>query len=130
MVDTVVVLPVCISARDIQEARDTYLQELKAYIINDWPHKKEDVTHNIQKYLAISPELAMIDGVAVKGKQVIIPSQLGMQVLRQLHRNHIRIEKKRLLVHEWLYWVNMKADVEDAVKNCSTCLEYQNTQPQ
>ena len=42
----------------------------------------------------------MIDDMTVKGKGVIILSQLQMQVLRQLHNNQMEIEKARVLVCE------------------------------
>ena len=71
----------------------------------------------------------MIKGITVKGKPVKIPSQLQMQILRQLHNNQMGIEKKRLLVCESVYWVNMNADKENAAKQCSTCLDDQNVQP-
>ena len=58
----------------------------------------------------------MIDGIAIKGKGVIIPSQMQMQVLRQLQSNQMGIEKMRLLAHKSVYWVNMNADIENAVK--------------
>ena len=64
----------------------------------------------------------MIDGMAVEGKQIIIPSQLQVQILRQLHTNYMGIEK----TCESIGWVNMNADIENAVKHC---LEYHNTQP-
>ena len=69
---------VCASICIIQEATalDKHLQDLKAYIIKGWPHKKEDVARNIQKYWPIRCKLAIKDGVAMKGKGVIIPSQL------------------------------------------------------
>ena len=43
MIETAKDLPVCASIHDIQEAtvRDAHLQELKAYIIKDWPHRKK-----------------------------------------------------------------------------------------
>ena len=41
----------------------------------------------------------------------------------------MRIEKTRLLVCESVYGVNMIADNENTVKQYSSCLEYQNTQP-
>ena len=37
------------------------------------------------------------------------------------------IEKTRLLAPESIYWVDMNADIESAVKHCSKYLEYQNT---
>ena len=41
MIDTAVDLPVCTSIQDMQEmtASDACLQEIKAYVINGWPHK-------------------------------------------------------------------------------------------
>ena len=51
-----------------------------------------------------------------------------MQILKQLHSNHMGIEKTRLLVYKSVYWVNMNADIENAVKQYSTCIECMNTQ--
>ena len=52
MMETAVDLPVYTSVYTIHEAAaiDAHLQELKAYIIKGWLHKKEDVAQGIQKY--------------------------------------------------------------------------------
>ena len=42
--------------------------------------------------------------------------------IKQLHSNHMGIEKTRLLACESMHWVNMNADIENAVKHCPTCL--------
>ena len=57
----------CTSIHNIEEAtvRHAHLKELKVYIIEGWPHKK-DVALDIQKYWPIRHELAMKDGVAIK----------------------------------------------------------------
>ena len=72
----------------------------------------------------------MIGGVSVKGKIIIVPSQLKMQILGQLHSNHMGIEKMRLLVCKSVYLVNLNADIENRIKHCSTHLGYQNMQLQ
>ena len=79
--------------QDVQDvqARDAHLQELETDIIQGRLHKKEDMTQDIQKYWPIRHELAMIDGVTIKGKQIIIPSQLQMQILNYLLGNHMGI---------------------------------------
>ena len=73
----------------------------------------------------------MIDSIAMKGKQVIIPFILQNQILEQLHSNHIGIEKNKdsrkvisiLGQHEYRH--------QNTVRQCiTTCLEYQQTQPQ
>ena len=72
----------------------------------------------------------MIDSVAINGIWMIIPSQLQWQILNQPHSTHMGIENMRLLACKSIYWINMSADRENAVKQCSTCLEYENMQPQ
>ena len=39
------------------------------------------------------------------------------------------IEKTNLLAHESVYWSSINADIEDYIKNCTTCLEFQQMQP-
>ena len=85
------------------------------------------MAQDIQIYWPSRNELAVIDGVAVKRRQIIIiPSQLQMQTLNQLHSKHMGIEKRRLVVCKSIYWVNMNAYIENAVKQCLTYLEYWN----
>ena len=38
--------------------------------------------------------MAVIDGVIIKGRHVVIPESLKKQALEQLHVNHMGIEKK------------------------------------
>ena len=50
--------------------------------------------------------------MAVKGGEVITPSQLQMQILRQLHKNHMVIERGELLMHGLVCLVNVNAGIE------------------
>ena len=40
------------------------------------------------------------------------------------------IEKKRLIARESVYWFNVNAGIENTVKQCATCIEYQQMQQQ
>ena len=71
----------------------------------------------------------MIDGVVMKGRQIIVPQELKQQVLDQLHINHMGIEKTKLLACKSVYWVNINNDIEKSCKTCNTCLEFQQMQP-
>ena len=64
----------------------------------------------------------------MKGNKIIRES-LQEKVLNWLHIYRMDTEKKRLLTCESIYWINMNADIEDTVKNCPTCLDFQATQP-
>ena len=74
-------------------------------------------------------KLAVIDGVILKGRHIFIPNSLRQQVLTQLHTRHMGIEKTKLLARDSVFWSNINADIEGYVKNCATCLKFQQTQP-
>ena len=69
--------------------------------------------------------MTVIVGIIIKGRHVIIPELLKAQVPDQIHINHIRIEKEKLLACESLYWVNINDDIKNFIKSCTTCLTFQ-----
>ena len=54
----------------------------------------------------------MINGIAMKGRRIMLPFLLQIQIMEKLYRNNIGIKKMRLLVRELMYWVNMIADIK------------------
>ena len=88
------------------------------------------VEPGVDRYWLIRHKLDIIDGVVMKVKSIIIPCLLQKQIPEQLHSNCIGTEKSCILVRESVNWINMNADYDKTVKQCSTCLEYQCTQPQ
>ena len=91
--------------------------------------QKNELEHSMRHCWPKRSELAMIGGIAMKNKRIVIPFLLQKQILKQLHCNHMGIEEKGLLVCELVYWVNINADIEKNVKQGATCMEYQETQP-
>ena len=71
----------------------------------------------------------VIDGIIHEGKCIVIPGSLKQQVLTQLHTSHMGIEKTKLFAHDSVFWSNTNADIEAYIKQCATCLEFQQTQP-
>ena len=89
-INTIVDIPIFTSIEDIKVATgdDVELQMLKRYIIRGWPHTKEGVDR-LEKYWSTRHELAMINSIAMKGKQIIEPYLLQRQIIEQLHSNHM-----------------------------------------
>ena len=130
-IQSVTDIPGCMSISQIQLAstQDDHLQCLKCYIIAGWPSKKDEMYNNLKLYWSYKDELAVIDGVVMKGRHIIIPTSLKQQVLDQLHTNYMGIEKTKLLTCKSIYWVDLIADIKKHINNCATCLEFQQTQP-
>ena len=83
MIQTMTDMPECVSMAEIQQASslDNHLQQLKGIIISGWPDSRDELHMNLQPYWSYRDDLAVIDGVILKGKCFIIPSSLKEQVL-------------------------------------------------
>ena len=114
-------VPECMSTSQIQQSmiQDGHLQNLKNNIISHWLATKDQLHLDIMPYWSFKDDLAVKDGIVMKGRCIIIPKVLKQQALDQLHLNHMHIEKK-LLAFESIYWVNINNDIENYVKHCST----------
>ena len=125
-ISTLVNISVYTSIEDIEATaqEDAGLQKLKTYIIQGWPHKKDKVECSIEHFMPIRSQLAMISGIAMKGRR-IIPFLLQRQILEKLFSNNMDIKKMRLLVMGLVYLMIMNADIENTIKWCASCLEYQ-----
>ena len=92
-------IPECVSMAEIQQAlvQDDHLQELKNFIISGWPDMNDKLHADLRPYWLYGGELAVMDGIILKGRHIVIPNSLKQQVLDQLHTNHMGIEKTKLL---------------------------------
>ena len=70
---------------------------LKDIIITVWLSTKDELHSDLGLYWSYRDDLAVIDGVVMKGRCIIIPVVLRHEVLDQLHLNHMHIEKTKLL---------------------------------
>ena len=124
-------MPGCLSVTELQQvsSQEKHLQKLKHFILTGWPYSKDEISEELKPYWPYSDELAVIDGVMLKGRCIIIPNSLRQQVLNQLNINHMGIEKMKLLAWECIYWYSINADIEKYIKHCVSCLEFQQMHP-
>ena len=73
--------------------------------------------------------MTVIDRFILKGRCIVISNTLQKQTLEQLHINHMGMDKIKPLC-ESIYWPGIDSNIEKkTLKNCSTCLEFQQTKP-
>ena len=128
VIQAVTDMPECVSMAEIQQASslNNHLQQLKG-IISGWPDSRDELHMDLQPYWSYRNELAVIEGIILKGKCFIIPRSLKEQVISQLHTNHMGIEKTKLLAQECVYLPSINADIDKYIKQCPTCLQFQQT---
>ena len=88
-------IPECLSISQIQQAmmQDGHLQWLKNNIMSGWPATKDQLHLDIRPYWSYKDDLAVIDGIVMKGRHVIIREVLKQQAVDQLYINHMGITK-------------------------------------
>ena len=75
---------------------DPVLHTLRQYILDGFPENKVDHAESDRGYFNFREELAVIDGLIVKGCYVIIPSAFQNEALRLLHSSHMGIVKTKV----------------------------------
>ena len=59
---------------------------------------------------------------------VVIPPSLRMDMLKLTHKSHLGMTKCKQRGREVMFWPNMNSDIENMIRDCSACVEYQNQQ--
>ena len=85
-------------------------------------HRKRD--HTVHS----KDDLVVLAGILVKGRYIIITQELEKQTLQQTQQPYW-YQEMRLLAYEHIYCTNINTDTKNAIKNCLTCLDFQQTQP-
>lgn len=100
------------------------LQLVLTLLKEGWPNEKKKVPNEIRVYHTVADELFEKDGLLFKNDKLIVPKALRKEMINRLHYGHLGIEKTKNKARELLYWPGMSKEIEDAVQNCSTCLEF------
>ena len=71
-----------------------------------------------------------MDGVLLKGQQIVIPTKMRPEMRSLVHEGHLVIEKCKRRAREVMYWPNMNTDVCDFVSRCDICQTHRYAQQQ
>ena len=108
---------------------DPDLKTLKQYINDGFPENKADCLESLRGYFNFREELAIIDGLILKGHRCVIPSALHDEALKLLHRSHMGIVKTKDRARTSFFWPNLSQDIEAYLSKCHACATYQEKQP-
>ena len=100
---------------------DNDLLTLRDFVMNGWPNDRSLIPASIIPYWPYKEELGYYNGILLKCDRVIIPSSLVQDVLKDIHRGHLGIEKCRLRARRSVFWPNMNIDIAKLVNSCVQC---------
>ena len=76
----------CMTTQDKQwvALQDEHLEQLKEYIIQGWLMSRNKIQQELRPYLTFKDNLAVLGGIIMKGRCIIIPEEFQKQALDQL----------------------------------------------
>ncbi len=99
--------------------KDGELQRLRDRIEQGW------LKPSMRDYYHFRDELAVLNGVILKGTRIVVPHSMRNEMLKIIHEGHLGTEKCRRRARSALYWPGMNDDIEIMTKQCAPCQKYQ-----
>ena len=91
-----------------------------------WPEVCPDP--QLQPYFKRRNELSLELNCLLWGRRVIMPEQLQVQILHELHDvGHLGISRMKAMARGYFWWPNLDANIEDMARQCMSCRQVQNT---
>ena len=110
----------------IQNCTTSELSDLVSLVQNGWPDIKKEVPIALRPYWDSRDEYTVSDGVIYKGMRIVVPPSLRKTMLSLIHKSHLGMVKVKQRAREVLFWPAMNKDIEDVVRQCVQCAEFQN----
>ena len=107
---------------------DDELFALRTVIVEGWPESQRHLQPPLRPYWSCRDELALEDGLIMKGDRLVIPLSLQAEVFTKLLEAHQGIEKTRLSARSCVYWNSISKDIDDMVRKCAACQQLQKCQ--
>lgn len=60
---------------------------------NGWPLEKKEVPKEMEKYWTFKEEISYASGLLFKTAKLIVPNQMGKEMLNKIHESHLGMVK-------------------------------------
>ena len=101
---------------------DVQLEQLKEYIVDGFLKSKHECTELMHEYYDYRESLTIVNGMVLKDKRMIIPTNLRVDAMSTLHRSHMGIVKTKERASTCMFWPRMFCDIERYLSTCRACL--------
>jgi len=108
--------------------KDPELAALKEQVYIGWPENYKKVPDILKPYWSYRDEIAVEDGILMKGYRIIIPKSMQQETLTKLHASHQGTIKTKLRARTSVYWNELNKDIDNIIKTCHICQELQPSQ--
>ena len=107
------------------QEEDVECQEAVRHTQSGWP-SRQSLYGPMKRYLDVATELSVKDGLLMRGSRIVIPTALRLEMLDRIHTGHQGIFKCRERARQSIWWPGLSRQLEELVKNCTTCRKFSN----
>ena len=111
----------------LQTEQDEQLAVLKQVVLDGWPVYRKQCRPEILDFWNYREELAVFDGLIMKGQKLVIPRSMRSRLLELVHSGHMGVEKTLKRSRDLIFWPGISADITQMVLNCPVCLEHRSS---
>ena len=86
-----------------------------------WPKYAKNVNTLIRPYFNVRDELAIDNGIIMRGERPVIPAKLQKEYIKLLHAGHLGIDLTKQRARDVEYWATMNQEIEDELRPCNVC---------
>ena len=97
--------------------------------MNGWPDCMSDLPETLQPYWCFLDELAILDGLIMKGNRVVVPSALRGETLTRLHDGHQGLTSTLQHARRTVYWPKLQDDISAIIQQCTECHKHGKKEP-
>ena len=108
----------------VSTAKDDTLVLLKEVVQQGWPHRIQNLPPELKPYWTFREQITIEDGLLLKGRRIIIPDSDRKDILSQIHRGHLGLQKCLQRARASVYWPNLYEELKQLVTNCHICLKF------
>ena len=94
--------------------------QVKACVEDGWPSIMPNIPL-LRPYWEKNHHLTVNDGLLMYDTRIVIPQDLQLEVLKQLHTGHLGITKCKGRAYNSVWWPSITAQVEAMCNKCTTC---------
>jgi transposase InsO family protein len=104
-----------------EQQSDPVLQTIAKYSETAWPERK-NLDIMCSEYWSVRDEIAVEDGLLMRGCRLIIPTKMRTDILERIHGGHQGITKCRMRARESVWWPGISTQIEEMIKRCQVCI--------
>ena len=92
--------------------------------------RQKPADYPLKPYWQYRGEITLLHNLLMKDSRVIIPSALRLEVLDKIHTGHQGIQKCRERAKDSMWWPGLSKQLEDLVRECTTCVKARKNHPE